>query len=77
MVKTWLKMAIKDVNKSMLVRIMNMSMSYFPVSTYGLPPDRIPMHVETGASAQSVQAHARSRDVVQSALPFATQTLVF
>ena len=28
LVKTWLKMAIKDVNSSMLVRIVNMSMSY-------------------------------------------------
>lgn len=35
------------------------------------------MHVETGASAQSVQAHARSRNVNQSVLRFATQTPAF
>lgn len=32
LVKTWLNMAIKDVNRSMLVRMMNMSMSYCPIS---------------------------------------------
>ena len=32
------------------------------------------MHVKTGASAQTVQAHARSIEVDQSASGFATQT---
>ena len=44
----------------------------------GLPPGQAPdcnsMHVKTGASAQTVQAHARSIEVDQSASGFATQT---
>ena len=50
LVKTWLKMAIKDVKSSIFVRMMNMSINYLPIS---IPftinaPDCIFMHVKNG-----------------------------
>lgn len=62
-------MAIKDVKRSMLVRMMNMSMSCFPISIPNCLKYLVTNACGTGASAQSVQAHARSERSQLISLP--------